>query len=151
MATATLKPPPKFVANEWAWAYTLNKLADKGQLDDGGNPKNYAAAIAIYKRVAAKYGNPDATPAPPPTTMPALTRADLIALQARQWVVARGFAYTVTDQHAVRLFVNVHGWHVERIADDTSARTDTVEWGTVQWLLDHAPGVLAWAQEAGAA
>jgi hypothetical protein len=53
-----LKPPPKFVTNIGAWEYVLAKLAKephKNYLDEGGNPRNYGQAVAIYKRVVAKY------------------------------------------------------------------------------------------------
>lgn len=145
MATATLKPPPKFVTNEWAWAYTLNKLAEKDGLNDGGNPRNYAAAVAIYKRVDAKYGNPDATPAAVVADAPALIRADLIALQSRRWVVARGFAYTTAADHAVRVFTSAGAWRIERIFDDGRVRTDPIASDTVSWLFEHDEALHSWA------
>lgn len=49
------KAPPKFVRSIGAWEYTLAKLADKGKLTPNGDPQNYAAAVAIYKHVCAKY------------------------------------------------------------------------------------------------
>lgn len=58
-----LKDPPSFVTNIGAWDYTLAKLAllddekpkAKPRLDEGGNPTNYAQAVAIYKAVCKKY------------------------------------------------------------------------------------------------
>lgn len=59
-----LKDPPNFVTNIGAWEYTLAKFAmldeeqpkpGKPRLDEGGNPTNYAAAIAVYKNVVRKY------------------------------------------------------------------------------------------------
>lgn len=150
MSSTTLKPPPPYVSNEWAWAYTLNKLADRDGLDDGGNPRSYGAAVAIYKRVAAKYGNPDADAAAHKPGMAPITRADLIDLERRHWVVARGFAYTTTDTQAIRAFADSDGdWFIERIDDDGSAWTDRLGWETVAWLFGHHAGVLAWALEQG--
>lgn len=59
-----LKDPPNFVTNIGGWEYTLAKLAmldeekpkpGKPRVDEGGNPTNYAAAVAIYKNVVKKY------------------------------------------------------------------------------------------------
>ena len=56
-----LKDPPNFVTSIGAWEYTLAKLANKQEddgkqrVDEGGNPLNYAAAVAIYKNVVKKY------------------------------------------------------------------------------------------------
>jgi hypothetical protein len=58
-----LKPPPPFVKSIGAWEYVLAKLANKQaddgkqRLDEGGNPLNYAAAVAIYKNVVKKYAH----------------------------------------------------------------------------------------------
>jgi len=49
---------PRFVTNEWAWAYTLDKLAARGMVDENGNPDNYGAAVAIYKPSAPDTWSP---------------------------------------------------------------------------------------------
>lgn len=53
------KPPPKFVTNIGAWEYVLAKLSLSGDkyLTPNGDPKNYGQAVAIYKRVVAKYAH----------------------------------------------------------------------------------------------
>jgi hypothetical protein len=131
------------VTNEWAWAYTLDKRAGKGLVDEYGNPTNYGAAVAIYKRVAAKYGNPDA--APTPVLGPALTRAELIALHTPAWVVSRGFAWAANDSFTARLFHTEAGdWRIERVFDD-HAQTSPIERDTVLWLLRDAPNAAEWA------
>lgn len=147
-AAAMLKPPPNFVKNEWAWAYTLNKLSDRDGLDEWGNPLNYGAAVAIYKRVAAKYGNPESEVVLPAPTAPPLVRADMIALHDRQWVVGRGFAYTTTADAAVRVWFEDDGCsYIEQVLDTGSWRTDPIEWDTVEWLLDRSPVAMEWACE----
>lgn len=50
-----LKAPPSFVTDMDAWEYTLARLALRDKLDEGGNPRNYAAAAAIYRNVKKKY------------------------------------------------------------------------------------------------
>ena len=145
MTALGLKPPPRFVTNEWAWAYTLDKLTSKGQVDEGGNPLNYAAAVAIYKRVAAKYG--DANVMPGPHAGPPLTRAELIECQSDTWLVSRGFAWAANDRFTARLFYS-GAWFIERITDDGSATTSPIEaFDTVQWLLRDAPAAHGWATD----
>jgi hypothetical protein len=143
-----LKPPPKFVTNEWAWAYTLDKLEGKGLLDDGGNPTNYGAAVAIYKRVAAKYGDPNQATSPATAT---LTRAEIISLEAPQWVVGRGglFVYSATDEAIQRLYCEAGGWKIERTQDDRRT-TYNIDRELVDWLLRDAPFAQAWVVHSAA-
>lgn len=111
-ATAGLKAPPAFAKNEWAWAYTLEKLRQKDNLDEYGNPTNYAAAAAIYKRVKAKYGeHPPELPAslhisdqPLPD---ALKRAHLIDadLDGGAWHFSRGILWAANDRCISRLWL----------------------------------------------
>jgi hypothetical protein len=51
------KSPPAFAEDKEAWDYTLARLALRGKLTDNGDPRNYAAAAAIYKNVKKKYPN----------------------------------------------------------------------------------------------
>lgn len=143
--STTLKPPPKFVTNLWAWGYTLDKLRAKGLLDDGGNPTNYGAAVAIYKRVAAKYGDPtdDRTYTPRD-----LTRAELLKLDGAIWFVARGAAFAANDVAHMRLkYVGQWGeeWHVELHTDDGTIDGRLTQ-DTAEWLLRDSVQALAWAK-----
>lgn len=133
----TLKPPPRFVTNAWAWSYTLDKLRDKDMLDDAGNPRNYAAAAAIYKRVCAKYGEPDQAPKEPQAT---LTRADLLGLQSRAWVPMRGsFFLAASNDLDWRLThtPNEDCWTLERYGYGTVDSFAIAE-DIAAWLLEPA-------------
>lgn len=134
--TAGLKPPPKFVTNEWAWAHTLDRLAEKDQLDAGGNPRNYGAAVAIYKNVVKKYGDQDPL-ADAGASTETLTRADILEFDARIWVVGRGgrFAYSANDAAYQRVFCDERaGWQLERTMDGLK-RTVTIDRELVEWLM----------------
>lgn len=150
--STTLKPPPKFVTNEWAWGHTLDKLREKGLLDDGGNPTNYGAAVAIYKRVAAKYGDPD-----PRRSYESreLTRAELLKLDGAIWFVARGSAWAANDAAHMCLTrhdgaVAEYAWHVELHTDDGTI-DGRFKQATAEWLLRESPQALAWAKSLPAA
>lgn len=145
MPTLTLKPPPKFVTNDRAWAYTLYKLAVKDQLDEAGNPRNYGAACAIYKRVEAKYGGE-------PPALTAVEDAQFLTRQEAQecamsaWFVSRGIAWAVDDAATVRLWQD-HGWHVERDGAYGLTLTGRIDQDTAEWLVGGSPQALAWAQD----
>lgn len=98
-----LKPPPAFVKNEAAWAYTLAKLAEKDQLDAEGNPLNYGGAIAIYKRVVRKYGDSLVqAPVAVGVGIPTMNDDDERVLTGNAWTLghnvawANGVGYTMT-------------------------------------------------------
>lgn len=89
------KDPPKFVTDEASWAYTLSKLAagSGGGLTEEGNPRNYAAAIAIYKNVLKKYGYvaPDAVDELEVATKRQFAdRALVLGVSQLTWVPVRG-------------------------------------------------------------
>ena len=136
MSIATgLKAPPRFVTNPWAWSYTLNKLDGKGQLDEGGNPRNYGAAVAIYKRVVAKYEGIAA-----PSYQP-IVRADLLQLDVAQWVVSRGSAWAAGEGFTARVYHDQGRWWVERVELATVAPLKN---DVVMWLLRHVDGADNW-------
>ena len=144
MTALSLKPPPSFVKNEWAWAYTLDKLTGKGQVDEAGNPLNYAAAVAIYKRVCVKYGDANAAPAPATVS---LTRAELLELYSDTWLVSRGFAWAANDRFTARVFRTDEGWQIERIDDAGDATTARAEFDTVFALMRDAPKASTWVYQ----
>lgn len=126
VADAGLKPPPAFVTNEWAWAYTLDKLRVKGETDQFGNPTNYAAAIAIYKRVAEKYGDPSDVPETEPST-PLVQRYKLIEADTPTWVVGHGMAFAANETAHQRLWLQ-EVYRQERGGGDRSTITPLVGW-----------------------
>lgn len=134
-----LKPPPRFVTNPWAWSYTLNKLEAKRQLDLHGNPKNYGAAVAIYKAVVKKYGHRVGEAIE-------VTRADLIGLDTCIWVVSHGAAWTATEQATARIYHNHARWWLERYGDEGQTFAP-LEPETVSWLLRHVDGAAGWVAE----
>lgn len=145
MSAVALKPPPKFVTNERAWAYTLYKLASKDQLDDAGNPANYGAAIAIYKRVVAKYA--DAAPELSGIEdAHFLTRAEAFVCEMSAWYVSRGIAWAADDEATVRLWHD-HGWHVERITNAGDVLVGRIDQDTAEWLAGPSPSARAWIEE----
>lgn len=135
MTTTGIKPPPAFVTNPWAWSYTLNKLDGKGQLDEDGNPTNYGAAVAIYKRVVAKYAGIAAP------KYQAIVRADLLTLDEVQWVVSHGSAWAATTNATARVFHDQGRWWMERVELATIA---PLEPDVVTWLLRHVEGAGSW-------
>lgn len=152
MTPVTLKPPPRFVTNEWAWAYTLDKMSkgSGGGLDEGGNPKNYGAATAIYKRVAAKYAVDELQKLTTlPQDTPVLSRAEVIAFDMPAWVVMRGSAWAANEDSHLRLNHDGSRWIAERYTGDGVEagviEQDTAEWlvrnsraETQEWVADHA-------------
>lgn len=133
---SALKPPPKFVTNLWAWAHTLDKLRDKGQLDEGGNPRNYGAAVAIYKNTAKKYG--DDNDRIGVASERELTRAELLECDGAIWVAARGMAWAANDDAHMVLTPTDGGWHLERHTDD-DVIDGKLDQGTAEWLLRDSP------------
>lgn len=138
--TTGLKPPPRFVTNMWAWSYTLNKLAERGGLDEDGNPSNYGAAIAIYKRVARKYGNPDA-----PKVVGEPFDTDLLIGFKPHWVVAHGAALAATDQLDARVWKFDQAWYVE-VYLSRGQFTSVLTRDAVLELLARSPAAVAWAE-----
>lgn len=103
------KPPPRFVKNMWAWAYAVQKLYERDGLTPDSEGFNYGAAINIYKRAVAKYGQ--ARDAEPLTNLEELTthtRSDLLALQAPLWTVAHNAAWSANDEAHQRLYLQQH-------------------------------------------
>lgn len=163
--TIGLKPPPKFVRNQWAWAYTLDKLATKGLLDEHGNPTNYGAAVAIYKRVANKYGEqirglPEAISDPASVTLQ--PRHVLLELQAPVWTVAHNAAWAANESAHQRLYLQEHFrvarlhadiavleamcfWRVERHEDD-QVRDLAVDFDLALWLTEKSPVANEWVR-----
>lgn len=163
MATATgLKPPPKFVTNEWAWSHALRKLALKGMLDEHGNPKNYGAAIAIYKASCKKYPHEtvDLPPANSWASLPgAGKREDFLDLDIGGWFGSRGMLFAADDDRTIVLRVqqverearSPHDpqkrvleplWYWRALENDGTQHTFSVPASTVLWLVrDHAPAV----------
>jgi hypothetical protein len=138
-ANAGLKDPPKFAKNEWAWAYTLDKLAtgSGGGLTDEGNPRNYAAAVAIYKRVEEKYTTETLQAMTNlPDQVPAMTRAEVLSFDMPEWVVMRGFAWAANPEAHLRLahMEGSSGWLAERYTSDGVER-GLVEQDTAEWLV----------------
>lgn len=152
MTPVTLKPPPKFVQNEWAWAYTLDKMSrgSGGGLNEGGNPNNYGAAVAIYKRVCAKYEVTELQQMVTlPTDTPTLTRAEVLAFDMPAWAVMRGSAWAANEEAHLRLSHDGNRWIAERYTAAGSEagviEQDTAEWlvrnsraETREWVADHA-------------
>lgn len=159
-ATAGLKAPPKFAKNEWAWAHTLEKLRQKGMLDEYGNPdgaRGYGAAGAIYKRVVAKYGEqePDLPASLNISDEPlpdALKRANIIdADMGGAWHLSREILWAANDTTTSRLWMQqvtreaaapggsrlieplVH-WKLERIEVGV-ARTGAIHASSAFWLV----------------
>lgn len=146
MTVAGLKDPPRFVKSEWAWAYTLDKLRAKDMLDEHGNPSNYAAASAIYKRVEAKYTDAELQSRTAlPDSIPAMSRSEVIAFDMPEWVVMRGFAWAANPDAHLRLDPQGGGdWIAERYTTDGIERGQ-IEQDTAEWLVrNSAPGVQAW-------
>lgn len=144
-STAGLKDPPKFVDNEWAWAYTLDKLRAKDKLTPEGNPQNYAAASAIYKAVVAKYDVAELQAMTHlPDTLPRMSRAEVLAFDMPEWVVMRGFAWAANPDAHLRLAHQDGEWIAERYTADGVER-GVIEQGTAEWLVRNSqPGVQAW-------
>lgn len=147
MTEVTLKPPPKFVKNEWAWAYTLNKMGkgSGGGLDDGGNPRNYGAAVAIYKRVNVKYDLDELqTLVSLPEDTPVLTRAEVIAFDVTSWVVMRDSVWAADDEAHLRLNHDGDRWVAERYTGD-GVEAGVIEQETADWLVrDSRADTRAW-------
>lgn len=142
----TLKPPPKFVHNQWAWAYTLDKLRAKGMLDEGGNPTNYAAASAIYKRVDAKYGDPNAADR---QFIPRdLVRAELLECDGALWHVARGSLWAANDvAHMIlRHDQEIDAWHIARHTD-AGIVDGKLDQGVAEWLVRETPAALEFVRK----
>lgn len=149
MTASTVKPPPRSCPNELAWAYVLNKLASGsgGGLRPDGNPNNYAAAIAIYRKVEAKYSNAQLEQLVElPEGTPTLTRAELIALDGVKWVISRGFAWSANEDRYVRLAHDSGEWRVETYTDD-GVEYGRIEQDTAEWLVRDTAGGPTWAQE----
>lgn len=109
MAATELKPPPRFVKNEWAWAYTLRKLEEKGMVDEHGNPSNYAAANRIYQNVVKKYGAaepdlPTAADRARNVLGEELDRAQLIDMDTGGWIFSRGVLWAASDERHQRMY-----------------------------------------------
>jgi len=138
-------PPPKFATNEWAWAYTVEKLWGKTGLtpDDAGF--NYGAAVNIYRRVVAKYPEQREFADAQRFTPEQPTRADILAMDAPVWVLGRNESlFSVTDDAHQRLYLSYNGeWLIDRIGDDGSSRTAILEVDTVLWLTRNAPSAQA--------
>lgn len=163
--TIGLKPPPRFVHNQWAWAYTLNKMSAKGHVDEYGNPSNYGEAVAIYKRVANKYGAqiqqlPAAIEDPAEVVLQ--TRAVLLELQAPVWTVGHNAAWAANDVAHQRLYLQEHFrvarlhadiavvepmcfWRVERHEDD-QVRDLAVDFDMALWLTEQSPVANEWVR-----
>lgn len=148
MASATLKPPPRFVTNEWAWAHTLDKLREKDHLDDGGNPRNYGEAVAIYKNVAKKYGDSPA-PAPSVDRPRDLTRSELFAADGAVWVIARGHLVAANDDsHMLLTHTGGYGyWQLQRYTDEGMV-DGKLDQDTAEWLVRDTPAALELVLEA---
>lgn len=166
MTTAT-KPPPKFATNEWAWNHTLHKLSEKGQLGDDGNPKNYAAAAAIYKRVVRKYGDNSEVPDIAAYSGVEATRAQIVQLQSEVWTISRGFAWAADDNSLRRIWLHQEWreakhplgagkhtieplvvWRAELTDerfDTTFVETFTVPAASVMWLFRDDSAAHSWA------
>lgn len=160
--TAT-KPPPRFVTSHAAWEYTLAKLAAKDKLDDGGNPTNYAAASAIYKAVAKKYGESLMLELPPvldaDDRKPFIRRDQALAMSARSWNVSHNAAWSVgTDDAYQRLYFRpvlrvardgnrevlepLFRFEIERHSD-AGTHSHTVDYDLAWWLVrESQPGTL---------
>lgn len=137
MEATTVKPPPKFVTNEWAWAYTLNKMGNGsgGGLTDEGNPRNYGAAVAIYKRVAAKYDVAELqTLVTLPEDTPVLTRAEVLTFDVGRWTVMRGSIWAADEEAHLRLNHDGSRWVAERYTGD-GVEAGVIEQDTADWLV----------------
>jgi hypothetical protein len=156
------KAPPRFVTNHAAWEYTLAKLAAKELLDGDGNPRNYAAASAIYKRVVAKYGDGLMLELPPvldaDDRRPFIRRADALAMQARAWTVSHNAAWSVgADDAYQRLYFRallrvardgnrevlepLYRFELERHGDD-GTHTHALGYDLALWLVRESPDAL---------
>ena len=143
MSATGLKAPPRFVTNAWAWSYTLNKLAGKNGVDEYGNPHNYAAAIAIYKRVAAKYGDPG-EPSNSHSVVPGAGELDVI--DGLLWHTAHGCAWAANDIVTARLWCYGQSWYVEMVLDRGDLVYSLAD-DEALWLLKRSPAAVAWAQD----
>lgn len=163
MSVTGLKPPPKFVKNEYAWSYTLNKLKAKDGLDEDGNPRNYGAAIAIYKRVVAKYGN-DLAELPVIDDVGTWSREALVhADEADAWFVSRGVCWSATDSaqqtisydpasheangqgEGIRIIRPLHSLILSRYLDD-ARHVMRIPVETAMWLVRESPAGQAYVR-----
>lgn len=94
-----MRDKPAFATNDWAWAYTLQKLGEKGHLTSDGGPANYAAACAIYKRVVRKYE--DRGVPKPPLTIDMEKCLNGTVEPPAKWMVRDSFIFAQTSQFAV--------------------------------------------------
>lgn len=165
MTAATgLKPPPKFVHNQWAWEHTLAKLAEKDKLDENGNPQNYAAASAIYKSTVKKYGDMDVVP--DALDFELALRSTIVELQAEDWTVSRGCAWAIDQQSTRQLWLeprfrearhplNPTGnkvvepvvlWNAMVMRAEGEPLAALIESSTALWLVREAPAAEKWAR-----
>lgn len=168
MPATGLKPPPASVKNEWAWTYTLNKLRDKGMVDEFGNPTNYAAAMAIYKRVVVKYGG-DISKIPEVKPMEELAqqpRAVILAMDVGTWLVSRGFAWGANEDVTARMYLQavfrmsrvsgtdqpvvlpLFSWRCEVYGAEAGVikHDYAIQWESALWLVRNSPTALQWAR-----
>lgn len=145
-----MRDKPAFATNDWAWSYTLQKLAEKGNLNDDGTPTNYGAACAIYKRVVHKYV--DRGVPKPPLDIDLDKCLDGTIDPPRKWVVRDSFIFAQTSQVGVIVSLGDlarYGGSAQAIpVEVTTDRGSTTGWITpseLELLVSHDPEAQSWA------